>query len=93
MDSAQVLRQLMRRIGLDREEVDERCRLLDWQARDGERLNQAALPSPRPSRLRPSMPAQRSETYSRSCSRCQSQRPSWAPRRARAKRASLSSRA
>ena len=42
MDSAQVLRQLMRRIGLDREEVDERCRLLDWQARDGERLNQAA---------------------------------------------------
>ncbi len=42
MDSAQVLRQLMRRIGLDREEVDERCRMLDWQARDGERLNQAA---------------------------------------------------
>ena len=42
MDSAQVLRQLMRRIGLDREEVDERCRLLDWQPADGARLNQAA---------------------------------------------------
>lgn len=42
MDSAQVLRQLMRRIGLDREEVDERHRLLDWQRDDALRLSRSA---------------------------------------------------
>ena len=39
MTSEETLIELMRRIGLDREEVDERHRLLDWQRDDALRLS------------------------------------------------------
>ena len=42
MGSIAALDELMRRIGLDQTETDERCRLLDWQAGDAARLNAQA---------------------------------------------------
>ncbi|WP_447587948.1 EAL domain-containing protein [Aquipseudomonas campi] len=42
MGSAEALQELMRRIGLDQDEVSERCRLLDWHSTDAQRLNDAA---------------------------------------------------
>ncbi|MBD9483451.1 EAL domain-containing protein [Pseudomonas sp. PDM14] len=42
MESVEVLRELMRRITLDRHEIEERCRLLDWSSADAANLNAAA---------------------------------------------------
>ncbi|VXA98771.1 putative signaling protein [Pseudomonas sp. 8AS] len=42
MGAVATLEELMRRIGLDQAEVDERCRLLDWQGLDMQQLNGAA---------------------------------------------------
>ncbi len=42
MGSITALQELMRRLGLDQAEADERCRLLGWQAADAARLNALA---------------------------------------------------
>jgi diguanylate cyclase (GGDEF)-like protein/PAS domain S-box-containing protein len=42
MGSAKALDELIRRIGLNRQEIQQRCNLLDWQSRDAACLNAAA---------------------------------------------------